>query len=95
MERSCSSFFSKSFSLLVSLFFQVNGLELCFLAKEYKKRTKENISDADFYKQELKDLKKAAVELGGTLPKRSTKSGLIKIIMKLVAEKCPDQCLNA
>ena len=78
-----------------SLSNQVNGLELCFLAKDYKKRTKANISDADFYNQELKDLKQAAVKLGGTLPKRSTKSGLVKIIMKLVAEKCPDQCLSA
>ena len=68
-------------------------MDICSLALDYKSRTKRNLSEAEFYDKDLGELKAIVQALGENLPTRSTKSGLAKIISKLVAEKCPDGCL--
>ena len=71
-------------------------MEICSLALDYKKRSqsKRDLSDAEFYDKELGDLKAIVRAFGENLPTRSTKSALSKIILRLVSEKCPDECLK-
>ena len=69
-------------------------MEICFLAKDYKSRPKRSKSEAEIFNQDLKDLKEVCLAFGYQLPTRSTKSALAKIIMKIVEQKCPDECLK-
>ena len=69
-------------------------VSLSSLAKDYKKRPKRSKSEAEIFNQDLKDLKEVCLAFECELPTRSTKSALAKIIMKIVEQKCPDECLK-
>ena len=84
-------FVSSTSKISLNFFFQIKGLDICMLAKDFK--TKSKIEDTIFFKEEHSKLMEIVKELGINTTKTPRILNLANKITDFVENKCPGNCL--